>query len=354
MYRVLIVEPDELTRRALCVLIGEEEAFSVAGCVETGEDALALCSREPIDAAMVALSLPGLSGMETGRAIHRLYPDAAIALLSAFSSVSFLKDALNARTYNYIAKPLSRREVTAFFDSCRARYPEKRPAQDELLGRLLAILDQRQYNALPELLPGIVHEVMLRSAENHTDPSAAFRQLAERVFSAVYPGPSGSTRRPEPPPISHARTSRADYWFFYLTDVMDQAFRLHFLRRHEDLAPVFSLIDAQLKTDLNLNILCQTCKISQSYLSKLFRAYLGVSVMDYIHLKKLAQAKMYMAFTDLTITEISYRMGYNDSSYFSKVFKKYEGMAPKQYQMCAGKAAPEKAGGARTGAPQLK
>ena len=350
MYRVLIVEPDELTRRALCVLIGEEEAFSVAGCVETGEDALALCSREPIDAAMVALSLPGLSGMETGRAIHRLYPDAAIALLSAFSSVSFLKDALNARTYNYIAKPLSRREVTAFFDSCRARYPEKRPAQDELLGRLLAILDRRQYNALPELLPGIVHEVMLRSAENHTDPSAAFRQLAEGLCSAVCSDPVGGAG-PEPPQVNGALAPRADYWFFYLTGVMDQAFRLQLLRRHGDLFALFALIDARIRTDLNLNILCRNCKISQSYLSKLFRAYFGVSVMDYIHLKKLAQAKMYMVFTDLTITEISYRMGYNDSSYFSKVFKKYEGMAPKQYQMRAGKAAPEKMPAARAQGP---
>lgn len=337
MHRVLIVDLDELTRRALCTLIAGEDAFSVAGCVETGEEALALCSREPIDIAMVNLSLPGLSGMETGRAIHRSNPGAAIALLSAFSSVSFLKETLNTRAYSYISKPLSRREVTAFLHSCRAAHPAKQAAENELLGRLLAILNQRQYHLLAELLPDIVRQVTLHSAENRADPGAVFRHLAESLFSAVCSDPVRGAG-PEPPHVNGALAPQTDYWFFYLTDVMDQAFRLQFLRRHEDLSALFALIDTQLQTDLNLKILCRTCKISQSYLSKLFRVYFGVSVMDYIHLKKLARAKMYMAFTDLTITEISYHMGYNDSSYFSKVFKKYEGMSPKQYQLlCAGK-----------------
>ena len=43
-------------------------------------------------------------------------------------------------------------------------------------------------------------------------------------------------------------------------------------------------------------------------------------------------AKGYFYFTEDSIADVAFRLGYNESSYFSKVFKKYEKMTVKEYK----------------------
>ena len=49
-------------------------------------------------------------------------------------------------------------------------------------------------------------------------------------------------------------------------------------------------------------------------------------------MRKLHLAKGYFYFTEDSIAEVAFRLGYNESSYFSKVFKKFENMTVKQYK----------------------
>ena len=49
-------------------------------------------------------------------------------------------------------------------------------------------------------------------------------------------------------------------------------------------------------------------------------------------MRKIYLAKGYFYFTDDSIAEVAFRLGYNESSYFSKVFKKVTGMSPKEYE----------------------
>ena len=55
---------------------------------------------------------------------------------------------------------------------------------------------------------------------------------------------------------------------------------------------------------------------------------MGVSTMDYVQRRKLLEAKKLLSFRTSMLGDIAYELGYNESSYFSKVFKKYEGIAP--------------------------
>jgi AraC-like DNA-binding protein len=53
--------------------------------------------------------------------------------------------------------------------------------------------------------------------------------------------------------------------------------------------------------------------------------------MEYIHLKKLSRAKAYLLFTEYPVSEVSALTGYNERSYFGKVFKKFEQKTVKEY-----------------------
>ena len=92
------------------------------------------------------------------------------------------------------------------------------------------------------------------------------------------------------------------------------------------------VLEKHIKEDITLNSIIENCAISQGYLSRIFREQFKVSVTEYLHMRKLHLAKGYFYFTEDSIAEVAFRLGYNESSYFSKVFKKFENMTVKQYK----------------------
>jgi two-component system response regulator YesN len=76
----------------------------------------------------------------------------------------------------------------------------------------------------------------------------------------------------------------------------------------------------------------QAVHISPYYLSHLFKEELGVTFIGYLTKVRIEQAKILLLETNLTIQQISYMVGYQDSSYFTKVFKKLEGRTPTQFR----------------------
>ena len=54
--------------------------------------------------------------------------------------------------------------------------------------------------------------------------------------------------------------------------------------------------------------------------------------MDYLHIRKLHRAKTILAHEKKNAAETAHLLGYNEAGYFSKVFKKYEGITVQQYK----------------------
>ncbi|TRX54759.1 helix-turn-helix domain-containing protein [Fulvivirga sp. M361] len=71
---------------------------------------------------------------------------------------------------------------------------------------------------------------------------------------------------------------------------------------------------------------------SPSYLFSLFKKRTGYSLIHFFNLKKIQKACEYLNYTDLTVKEIGYRMGFQDPLYFSRLFKKQMGVSPKTYK----------------------
>ena len=121
----------------------------------------------------------------------------------------------------------------------------------------------------------------------------------------------------------------SELWLFR---VMDYLFRRNSIGRYPLLENIFIYIEKHIKEDITLNSIIENCAISQGYLSRIFREQFKVSVTEYLHMRKLHLAKGYFYFTEDSIAEVAFRLGYNESSYFSKVFKKFENMTVKQYK----------------------
>lgn len=100
---------------------------------------------------------------------------------------------------------------------------------------------------------------------------------------------------------------------------------------HASLTPVLNYIDEHFSDDIELEALCKIIGVSPQYLCRLFRDRLGIRPLEYIARRRIQQAKVYLAEGGKTVKEIAADVGYRDASYFGAVFKRCEGVSPKEY-----------------------
>ncbi len=101
--------------------------------------------------------------------------------------------------------------------------------------------------------------------------------------------------------------------------------------RAKVVANVQQYIKEHVTRKLNLGEVALLFGFSQNYLSSLFSRYSGCSFVEYTTNAKIAAAKEMMAAGDYKIYEIADKLGFESSFYFSKVFKKVEGISPRNY-----------------------
>ena len=99
------------------------------------------------------------------------------------------------------------------------------------------------------------------------------------------------------------------------------------------LEEVQAIIMRDLENIPSIAELAKMAGINQNKLQQGFKHMYKVSVNNYIRNQKMAKAREFLETTDLNITEISERIGINSKSYFSKLFRQYYGMSPKNYQV---------------------
>ena len=92
-----------------------------------------------------------------------------------------------------------------------------------------------------------------------------------------------------------------------------------------------SYIYDHLHERITLNDIAAETELSPSYLSRLFKKEMHMSVSDYISRKKVETAKNMIDYSDYSISEISNILAFPSQSYFGKVFLKYVGTSPGKY-----------------------
>ncbi|WP_139959573.1 AraC family transcriptional regulator [Flavicella sediminum] len=88
----------------------------------------------------------------------------------------------------------------------------------------------------------------------------------------------------------------------------------------------------RLDQNLTLDQIASKFNYSKSYLHAKFKTKTGYSIMVFFNLKKVQKACEYLSYTDYSIKEISFKTGFEDPLYFSRIFKNYMGKSPRDYK----------------------
>jgi len=107
--RVMIVDDEEVLRDVLEVVL-RREGFDVV-LAASGEEALNLLDGDEVDLVILDVMLPGISGIDTLRAIRIANPTLPVVVITAFSSIDGAIEAMKFGAFHYIPKPFKNEEV---------------------------------------------------------------------------------------------------------------------------------------------------------------------------------------------------------------------------------------------------
>ena len=94
---------------------------------------------------------------------------------------------------------------------------------------------------------------------------------------------------------------------------------------------VIDYIQQHLHEKLSIEQLCKKAYLNRNDFFRLFKEQFGLTPVDYINQQRIKRAKELMRIGEDSLSNISWRCGFSDVNYFSRLFRKMEGMAPSNY-----------------------
>jgi len=102
-------------------------------------------------------------------------------------------------------------------------------------------------------------------------------------------------------------------------------------RLHKTVEAALEIIHSKYNENISLDSIAQEVFVSTSYLSSLFKQEMNINFLDYLHQYRIEQAK-HLLKDRLKIYAVAKLTGYQDERHFTKIFKRWTGQTPSQFQ----------------------
>ena len=106
----------------------------------------------------------------------------------------------------------------------------------------------------------------------------------------------------------------------------------HTGHKKEIIGSLIAWIEENYTEKLSLCALAAVAKTNEKYLCRLFREYTGSTPIEYVNRLRVERACLLLVREGVSVTEVAFDSGFNDTAYFCKIFKRYKAMTPREYR----------------------
>ena len=328
MVDVLIADTDELYQKAMGKMIDDCEGCRLIGTASTGKEAMELANSFHPQVILADVSLKRESGINVCRKLRNRLPDSSIYILTSYEDYSLLHGAMEAGVNEYLFKPISRKKLVSIIEDSRRDSPGV--VEDLNIEKLITSLDDRNYKASYDVAKEVVG-YLFRECSKEVRKQKMI-DLGTSLFYII-PGMDSAQKEYylQKYKVNSKNVNKPLLCFCWIMQIVTEVYRQLCTMKYSHMNKVFQFIEDNKNNEIALADLSAQAGISSGYLSRIFKKYYKISVVDYIHLRKISMAKYYMATSEMNISDISFLLGYSEAGYFCKIFKKYEGRTPSSF-----------------------
>lgn len=121
--------------------------------------------------------------------------------------------------------------------------------------------------------------------------------------------------------------------FVFLSRLIENYSQNHNNEKSNDrLKKIINFINENYSKKLDLKKIANEFYINKYYLCHLFKKETGFTIIEYLNNKRIMEAQKILKKNNKTITEIAYKVGFNNLSHFGRTFKKLTGLTPSEFK----------------------
>ena len=270
MYRVLLVDDEQIERMALAKKIDRYygDKVDIYHAVN-GREAVAMCSEQKNDIVIMDISMPEMNGVMAAKYIRKMDDQCSIIFLSAYDDFEYARNAIKVRALDYLLKPCDMNDLLAVMDTAL----QKLDKENVFNGNSISGKEQNKET-----------EICGSNANN--------------------------VRENRPKRTDNVRNS-------------DEQTTIKYLKEYVENNCIY---------DISMQEAAEEMGYSDAYFSKLFKQYFNQNFTAYLTEYRIKKAKELLSNTNHSIKDISRMVGYTDSNYFAKIFKRLVGEIPSKYR----------------------
>ena len=386
MYNILIVDDEPIVKIALrSILPWEEYGFFICGTAGNGLEALSLIEKQHPDVIITDLKMPGMDGLELIRTLKEKNYPGEILVLSNYEDFDSVRSALLLGAADYLLKIKIQADtllacLNKTTEKLQKKAGEKSPVPEETISenrnRLLLsffqgasslasfIQENREtklgfmekscaicYVTFEKFLSNdafsisanLLRDMILDAVQGALQPyilvlndysalvvfsqreltvsQIKVEQLVKKLYNRFTMYQSFAPDMPYQENLKNYEEARKIYQSFHQNEG-------HY---KNDVAKTIAYIEENYMHRLTLASISANVNLSSSYLCRVFKSEVGISITSYLNNLRIRKAATLIKEQTLSLKEISAMVGIDDQLYFSRLFKKCMGISPSEY-----------------------
>ena len=297
MLRLLIADDEVIERKVLYKTLQKNVGDQcVIFQAENGRQALRVYEEEKIQIAILDIEMPGINGIEAAQKIREKDKECCIIFLTAFDEFSYAKKAITVRALDYLLKPYDEQELMLVVEEAM-----------RLAAEFQANRQEAGYQANR---PASGYQANRPASGYQASRPAAGHQASQPA------GPGQKNELPETGlPVGDDMEDGGQVRLSKVTEIIS-----HY-------------IETNYMYDISMQDLARHMNYSEAYFCKLFKQCFNKNFTSYLTQYRIKEAKKMLSQPTVNVKEIGRAVGYGDSNYFAKVFKRITGQSPTEYRL---------------------
>lgn len=349
MIKTLIVDDEKWTRETIKML-GKWKQYGIEAIKEAsdGQEGLKIIDQWSPDIVITDMKMPGVDGVELLRIVTKDYPAIKLIVASGYDDFTYMREAIRSKANEYLLKPINAEELNAALEKCTKEiHSQSRTSLtpfsllnkditalvmdyrktivsflDELNAEGFENIMQRFFHDIKKIdgidshvLAKVVHEFILILEEQMIKNDCNVADVYKHNELIYDNGLSLDL-------IMKKQLELGKRFIEYMHNIKKRKGRV-------DLGEIKEYIERNFaESHISLDMLANKFFVSKEYLSKAFKAMYGCNITEYIVSRRMDYAKKLVEQNELQIKSIAQMAGYEDLSYFYRVFKKYFKISP--------------------------